>query len=66
MSARASNVKADKPNAPGPHWPAGLSVAVLGPVIALVLACAFFTTQSDRFLSGSNFSLNTFTRACTC
>jgi fructose transport system permease protein len=57
MSARASNVKADKPNAPGPHWPAGLSVAVLGPVIALVLACAFFTTQSDRFLSGSNFSL---------
>ena len=32
-------------------------VATLGPVLALVLACAFFTSQSDRFLSGSNFSL---------
>ena len=48
---------ASKPNAPGPHWPAGLSVAVLGPVIALVLACVFFATQSDHFLSGANFSL---------
>jgi fructose transport system permease protein len=57
MSAGASNLPADKPNAPGPHWPAGLSVAVLGPVIALVLACGFFATQSDHFLSGANFSL---------
>jgi fructose transport system permease protein len=30
---------------------------ILGPVAALVLACIFFTTQSDRFLSGGNFSL---------
>jgi len=52
-----SDAAASKPNAPGPHWPAGLSVAVLGPVIALVLACAFFATQSDHFLSGANFSL---------
>ena len=29
---------------------------ILGPVAALVLACIFFTTQSDRFLSGGNFS----------
>jgi fructose transport system permease protein len=57
MTTGASNLPAGKPNAPGPHWPAGLSVAVLGPVIALVLACAFFATQSDRFLSGGNFSL---------
>ena len=57
MSAGASNLPAGKPNAPGPHWPAGLSVAVLGPVIALLLACTFFATQSDRFLSGANFSL---------
>jgi fructose transport system permease protein len=57
MSAGASNLPADKPNAPGPHWSAGLSVAVLGPVIALALACTFFATQSDRFLSGGNFSL---------
>ena len=57
MSSAASDTGATKPNAPGPHWPAGLSVAVLGPVIALVLACAFFATQSDHFLSGGNFSL---------
>jgi len=39
------------------HMPAGLSVAVLGPVIALLVACIFFTTQSDRFLTGGNLSL---------
>ena len=39
------------------HVPAGLSVAVLGPVVALLLACAFFATQSDRFLTGGNLSL---------
>jgi fructose transport system permease protein len=33
------------------------SAAVLGPWLALALACLFFTTQSDRFLSGNNFSL---------
>lgn len=30
---------------------------ILGPVVALLLACVFFSTQTDRFLSGSNFSL---------
>ena len=29
----------------------------LGPFLALVLACAFFTTQTDRFLTGQNLSL---------
>ena len=29
----------------------------LGPFFALVLACAFFTTQTDRFLTGQNLSL---------
>jgi fructose transport system permease protein len=29
----------------------------LGPFIALLLACAFFATQSDRFLTGGNLSL---------
>ncbi len=57
MTSTTSDAAGGKPNAPGPHWPAGLSVAVLGPVIALVLACAFFATQSDHFLSGGNFSL---------
>lgn len=33
------------------------SVATLGPFVALVLACIFFAFQSDRFLSGQNFSL---------
>jgi fructose transport system permease protein len=32
-------------------------VATLGPLIALLLAVIFFTTQSDRFLSIQNFSL---------
>ena len=57
MTATSTTDAASKPNAPGPHWPAGLSVAVLGPMIALVLACVFFATQSDHFLSGANFSL---------
>ena len=30
---------------------------VLAPLLALVLACAFFATQSERFLSLQNFSL---------
>ena len=32
-------------------------IATLGPFIALLLACIFFATQSDRFLSPQNFSL---------
>lgn len=32
-------------------------MGTLGPLIALVLACVFFTSQSDRFLSTQNFSL---------
>jgi fructose transport system permease protein len=35
----------------------GDRVAQLGPLIALVLACIFFSTQSDRFLDPANFSL---------
>jgi fructose transport system permease protein len=35
----------------------GERVAQLGPLIALVLACVFFTTQSDQFLEPRNFSL---------
>ena len=35
----------------------GDRVAQLGPLIALVLACIFFTTQSDQFLDPANFSL---------
>ena len=35
----------------------GDRVAQLGPLIALILACIFFTTQSDRFLDPANFSL---------
>jgi fructose transport system permease protein len=33
------------------------SAASLGPFIALLIACAFFATQSDRFLSSENFAL---------
>ena len=33
------------------------SIAKLGPFIALLLACAFFATQNERFLTLQNFSL---------
>jgi fructose transport system permease protein len=32
-------------------------LTTLGPLVALIVTCAFFSTQSDRFLTGSNFSL---------
>ncbi len=32
-------------------------LATLGPLLALLVACAFFATQSDRFLTGGNLSL---------
>ena len=35
----------------------GERVAQLGPLIALILACLFFTTQSGQFLKPENFSL---------
>ena len=34
-------------------------LATLGPLLALLAACAFFASQSDRFLSGGNLSLMT-------
>lgn len=33
------------------------SAATLGPLVALVLACAFFGMRSDRFLTGENLSI---------
>lgn len=30
---------------------------IMGPLAALVLACIFFATQTDKFLTGANFSL---------
>ena len=32
-------------------------IATLGPFIALLLACAFFATQSERFMTTQNFAL---------
>ncbi len=32
-------------------------MSALGPLLALLLACVFFASQSDRFLTGQNFSL---------
>ena len=39
-----------------PHWTAP-HAPVLAPLVALVLTCAFFATQSPRFLSLQNFTL---------
>jgi fructose transport system permease protein len=33
------------------------SLGTLGPLLALLVACAFFASRSDRFLTGDNFSL---------
>jgi fructose transport system permease protein len=33
------------------------SSPILGPIAALILACIFFATQTDRFLTGTNMSL---------
>ena len=33
------------------------SLATLGPLLALLAACAFFATRTDRFLTGANLSL---------
>ena len=32
-------------------------IGTLGPAIALVLACVFFASQNERFMSAGNFSL---------
>jgi fructose transport system permease protein len=32
-------------------------MSTIGPLLALLLACVFFTSQTDRFLTGQNFSL---------
>ncbi len=32
-------------------------VTTYGPLLALLAACAFFASQTDRFLTGQNFSL---------
>ena len=34
-----------------------VSLATLGPLLALIGACVFFATQTDRFLTGDNLSL---------
>lgn len=34
-----------------------LAIPTVGPLIALLAACLFFASQSDRFISGTNFSL---------
>jgi fructose transport system permease protein len=44
---------------PWSHALSGLQAhaGTLGPLIALLAACIFFATQSDRFMSGANMSL---------
>ena len=54
MSATTSSSSSSAASAGGLHLP---PLATLGPLIALLLACGFFATQSDRFLSVQNFSL---------
>jgi hypothetical protein len=48
MSGVTPSAQATKPDVGGLQWPAGLSVAVLGPVIALLLAGVFFCNHPSR------------------
>lgn len=41
-----------------PNWKDHLpSIGTLGPFLALLMACTFFSWQSEQFLTGANFSL---------
>ncbi|WP_218871234.1 ABC transporter permease [Chitinibacter bivalviorum] len=41
-----------------PSWKEHLpSIGTLGPFLALLMACVFFSFQSEQFLTGANFSL---------
>ena len=52
------NAATTSPCSPVQTWKEKLPpIGTLGPFIALLLACLFFATQSDRFLTGENFSL---------
>jgi fructose transport system permease protein len=61
QAAGAPPAAPSPPGAPARARPipkvSGERVAQLGPLFALLLACLFFTTQSDRFLDATNFSL---------
>jgi fructose transport system permease protein len=61
MATQIESAAQMAPPSPGEDKKPGLfsgeRLATLGPLLALLLVCAFFTTQSDRFLSGQNFSL---------
>ncbi|GIG68959.1 ABC transporter permease [Phytomonospora endophytica] len=57
-----SSIKMAPPAPPPPMaartiWRRALSVSTIGPLAALVLACVYFSLQTDRFLTGPNFSL---------
>jgi fructose transport system permease protein len=51
---REKQSSGDRRPATGDRLPA---LGTLGPFLALVITCAFFTVQSDRFLTGENLSL---------
>jgi fructose transport system permease protein len=54
----AVDTTSNPPTVPATRWKERLPpIGTLGPFIALLLACGFFATQSDRFLSSGNFSL---------
>src|SRR3954469_861153 len=40
-----------------PLFSNALTISTLGPLVALLVASAFFATQSPRFLTGANLSL---------
>jgi fructose transport system permease protein len=51
------NIRTARLHLPHVHFGSLPSLSALGPFLALLAACLFFATQSDRFLTGPNFSL---------
>src|SRR3990172_7509518 len=62
MSTAATTTTTAAPRRPQRSRVSGIvdllrGVPILGPAAALLLACVFFATQTDRFLTSANFSL---------
>ena len=53
LSASESTIKERRPNI----FSIIYSSPLFGPIVALLLACIFFATQTNRFLTGTNLSL---------
>lgn len=57
MSVGASTVRSQRAGRSSGLFSVLFGSSIIGPIVALILAGAFFSTQTDRFLTGTNMSL---------